>query len=378
MVRARRRAQRAVCLVLFASTQISLSADADATPPSTRARWTIQDVLTAPEVTALILDRSGRNAAYVVQSVDLDQDRPLASMILVDLKTGAKRVLLNAETISRLRRVPNADDWTFLADLGKGQQLYRVGILQGIKAEVVQIPTVVTGSADGSVTGADGDPAQTIGVLSYDWSPDGRWLWYSSISPETDLRVQFDDDVSNKVGERRPAVSAHIAYWLRSSDGQTKHIASRPLTDRIARFYGGNASWAGENLSFVAEDGPRENATYAQYEVDLRSGASSRLATPPASPFVAPILGPHGGRLATTGFDRDRALEEQLAGRSSVKYGKVDFILGDSRTPGNWRSADGKLSIVGTRYVQHPRYGLTLVTPMSARALDVDGSLTQM
>src|SRR3546814_18558304 len=68
------------------------------------------------------------------------------------------------------------------------------------------------------------------------------------------------------------------------------------------------------------------------------------------------------GRFETRGLGRERKLVEALNDGSSVEYGHVRFALGDPRSSGTWRSPDGSVALLGTRYYDVPRYGLVRVT----------------
>src|SRR3546814_1606433 len=88
----------------------------------------------------------------------------------------------------------------------------------------------------------------------------------------------------------------------------------------------------------------------------------SRKAENAGSGYV-PVLdanGFSGGRFETRGFCRERKLVEALNDGSSVEYGHVRFALGDPRSSGTWRSPDGSVALLGTRYYDVPRYGLEI------------------
>src|SRR3546814_1828721 len=72
-----------------------------------------------------------------------------------------------------------------------------------------------------------------------------------------------------------------------------------------------------------------------------------------------------GGRFETRGLGRERKLVEALNDGSYVEYGHVRFALGDPRSSGTWRSPDGSVALLGTRYYDVPRYGLVRVTSRS-------------
>src|SRR3546814_20009666 len=84
-----------------------------------------------------------------------------------------------------------------------------------------------------------------------------------------------------------------------------------------------------------------------------------------------------GGRFETRGLGRERKLVGALNDGSSVEYGHVRFALGDPRSSGTWRSPDGSVALLGTRYYDVPRYGLVRVTSRGGvEELADSGSLT--
>ncbi len=346
--------------------------------PKTEARWTIEDIVTAPEVTDIALNGTATRAAYVVKTADIGRDRPIATLNVINLHDGQKKVLLRDRIISGLRMVPGTNDWSVLADLGAGQQLYRIGADFSIRVELAHRPLARVGVSDGSTNFGSLDMPLDVGILSYAWSPDGKWLWYSSIRPRISRAVLFDTEVAHQLGVRRPQKSADIIYHLRSIDGVANEVAVRPPTDRIAQFFGGTVAWTGEEVQFSIEDRPSDGPIrYERRGVRLSDRLVRVLADWPASPFARLPPGPHGGRLTTLGIGHARKLVEVSETRTLRDYGKVDFLIDDPRSAGSWRSRDGNATILGTRYLEHPRYGLVLINKNQAHAISSNLSLTK-
>src|SRR3546814_20724435 len=57
---------------------------------------------------------------------DLATNAKRSRLHRVDLATGANQELRTSPWFSRLQPIPGSDDWSVLADLGEGVQLYRV------------------------------------------------------------------------------------------------------------------------------------------------------------------------------------------------------------------------------------------------------------
>lgn len=341
--------------------------------------WTLADVVSAPQVTDLILADDGRQALYVVRAADAIQDTVAAELRRVDVATGAQSVLLHARALERLRKIPGTRDWSLLADLGDGAQLYRIDAQGHTTPLVVRPDVVLVGHVDGAVSSIQFEAPRQVGVLSYDWSPDGQWLWYSVLRRIARPRsVRFDADVPSAESGPSGDDDAAIEYHIRAMDGADRIVASRPTHDSIARYRGGAVSWAPGEVRYVIEDSTGVGgASYSVLSWNLSSGAVRALPATADLSLLPPATGPLGGRLATEGFGDKRFLVETIPGRDRHSYGRVDFLLNDPRAAGNWRSARGTIAIVGTRGTRYPRYALAVIDRNGLRPLPVDGSITR-
>lgn len=341
--------------------------------------WTLADVVSAPQVTDLILTDDERSALYIVRAADAGQDSVVAELRRVDVATGVQSVLLHAPTIERLRKIPGTCDWSVLADLGSGVQLYRIDAHGHTAPLVVRPDVVLLGHVEGAVSSIQFEAPRKVGVLSYDWSPDGQWLWYTALRRIARPRsVRFDADVSAAESGVPSDHDAAVEYHVRATNGADRIVASRSASDSIARYRGGAVSWAPGEVRYVIEDhGGAAVASYSVLSWALASGTVRALPATADLPLLPPAAGPRGGKLATEGFGDGRLLVETTPDHGRHSYGRVDFLLNDPRSAGNWRSTRGSIAIVGTRGTRYPRYGLAVIDRNGLRPLSIAGSISR-
>lgn len=373
---------RAMQIVAAAMLGTVMAGTSIASPPSSAQllrRWTLRDILAVPVVTGLSLARDGEFALYATKVADPSSNSTMAMLWLADFHRHRAKRLLRGSVIEQLQRIPGTNSWSICADLGSGVQLYRVGADGSVAPIVLSKPTVGVGAADQSIPSALSFMPQHIGVLSYSWSPDGKWLWYATLKPiSRSSQILFDQQIDAQLQVRRPPVEAEIIYHVRTANGADRVIARRPTTDRIALYFGGNVSWHTTSLRYSVERARFESPSrFAQFSVNLATGRSTELSGVPDNPFGATIKGPRGGLLTVTGFGSTRMLVEELPGGTQHNYGHVDFLLGDPRSAGDWTSGDGQIALVGARMLAHPRYGLEWIDRHGRHSIGGSDSLTK-
>lgn len=341
--------------------------------------WTIEDILTIPEVDEIALSEDGKRAIYAAEIVDIEAGRPRSHIRLVDVATGRTQTILTADATKSLRPIAGTDDWSALLDMGDGLQLYRIGSKGSVRPLVINPGPVPVGKADMSFPIGGGMRPARIGVLDYDWSPDGKWLWYSLIKPKPEAnRVRFDEEVSALRNRRRSAIDVEIDYLLRGPDGSTVRIATRPSSDRVATRGGGRIVWQEDEVRFRVEvqDGTL-GGSFETWAWDRKKKAVRKLGGERDLLSMWILVGPHGGQLSTTGLDGQRELVETLPGGQRHRFGHVAFEIGDPRAAGWKRSADGKRVVVGTRRTDTLRYELALLAGDEIRTIGTGASLTR-
>lgn len=341
--------------------------------------WTIQDILTVPKLNEIALAEDGKRAIYAVEIANIEAGRPLSHIRSIDVATGQTRSILTVDAVKSLRPMPGTADWSALLDFGDGLQLYRIDGEGSVRPLIVNPSPVPVGKADMSFPIGGGMRPSRIGVLDYDWSPDGKWLWYSLIKTKPGAgRVRFDQEVSVLRNRRRSAIEVEVDYFLRGPDGSSVRIATRPSSDRVATRGGGRIIWQKDEVRFrvEVEDGTL-GGKFELWAWDRTRRAIRKLASERDLLSMWILMGPHGGQLATTGSDKHLELVETSADGRRHRYGPVSFEIGDPRSAG-WRmSADGKRVVLGTRGTEDLRYGLAVLERNVVRVIKTAASLTR-
>lgn len=367
---------RNLCVAVFFSAALSSSAVAE---ESRKRHWTIDDILLAPKITDIALSQNGAAAIYSAEVADIKTRQPRWIIRLVDIASGIQRDLLHADSAKLIKPVPGTDDWSALLDVGAGLQLYRVRRSGEVIPLVNNPETVLVGQADKALALGEGGLPHRVGVLAYDWSPDGRWLWYSLLKAKPDVpRVRFDEDVSALRNRRRSRIEAEVEFYLRGPTGDSTKVMTRPSSDRMVTIAGSNVIWRGDEVQFRVDK--RDGTAGGSYEIwgwnynrkEMRTIAAERdLQT------VWMLKGPQGGELATSGTGEHLELTETLRNGKRQSYGQVGFTIGDPRSAGIASTADGRRIVVGTRTLDRPHYGLAVIDAQGLREIPGDGSLTR-
>ncbi len=347
--------------------------------PSEGRNWTLDDIVTAPQIGDIRIAQDGKVALYVVRSADIASNRDMSELRLVDLDARSQRLLLRAPVTEFLRAIPGTDHWSALLDIGEGVQLYRVDTAGSVTPILVRDHRPLVGHADGAVPTLEQHSPRAVGVLSYSWSPDGRWLFYTAVRRASGAPpVRFDADALAEETRRRPGGSGVVEIYVRDvAAGIDRLLAERPTSDRVSTYLGGNVAWAGSRVSYIVEDKlANGDSRFTTHEFDTAASVARQATGVATRPFDARFSGPWGGAMETIGHGETRQLVETLANGSVRRHGEVDFLINDDRSAGNWRSADGHQTIVGTRSLRHPGYGLALVTRQSVTPIPSGESLT--
>ncbi|HET6523517.1 prolyl oligopeptidase family serine peptidase [Sphingopyxis sp.] len=341
--------------------------------------WTLEDILLVPEILEISLSGDARTVLYAVRASDVNAGRPRITLRLVDIEKKTQRDVIEIEAAKLIRQIPGTDDWSALLDIGQGLQLYRIDRHGKVDAIVLNPAPVRVGKADMSLSIGGDSPPHSVGVLAYDWSPDGRWLWYSLLTAENDpVGVRFDKEVTALRDRRRSQIEARIEFFLRGPDGRVDKVTSRPSSDRMALHAGGNIIWQEDQVGFrVEESDGSVGSVQAIWAWDRVQKSTQRLESERDTQSLWMIAGPRGGKLESTTGDGSNELAEILPGGRRHIYGRFDFTIGDPRSAGFSRSADRQRTIVGTRYLSTPRYGLALIDGNSVREISTKGSLTK-
>ena len=323
--------------------------------------WTLEDVLSIPHVTDTALAADGLSLAYILRVANRDSDRTEYELHVTDFLPGGDRVFLRSPWIERLQTIPGRKGWSFLADRGMGVQLYGADETAEITSIVVNSETLLVGSVDGGEFGYGFTEPVHFGVAYYDWSPDGRRLFYSLLHGQGGKDVvRYDEDVTRLTLylRRGPAVTAR--FFVKQEGGAASWIADVPGSDLVGRFWGGMPAWHADALDFSLQTDNLNTPHVQRY----RWRFDEKRARPIDGDltFVADeITGPHGGSLLVERDGVERRLRERLPDRQIHDYGALNVRLSDRRSPGHWLSPDLGFALVATRYPLEGRYGLVRI-----------------
>lgn len=344
----------------------------------TGRRWTLEDIVTVPTDVTMSLAGDGLSLAWLENRADLAKNESVAVIHFLDLQTGMSREIVRTSSAEQLRLMPDGSGWSVLLDRGDGLQIYRLDRRGRIEPLIVRDADVIVGPTEGGLFTVGSRAPRRVGILFHDWSPDGKWLWYARLTPSpAKSELLRDGDVVKQRSRRRAPMKATVELRIRSAAGEDWLVASRPSSDRLAFYYGGNVLWSAEGPRYQTEGARGEPSggigTLIWRFSDKKSLAIGQSAGFPA---IGPARGPNGGMLSSRGFGSTLELVETRADGRTFSYGAKDFFIGDPRSAGNWLSADGRMALLGIRTTTHPRHGLAMVRRGVVRAIAPRGSFT--
>jgi dipeptidyl aminopeptidase/acylaminoacyl peptidase len=172
------------------------------------------DLQKSVSVSSPAISPDGKSIVIVVSRVNWDEDRYDSELVLVDVATGAQRVLTNVRPgLSSPQWSPSGDRLAFLAEAGDE------------KAAAAQIFVLsVNGDAPKQITSAP------LGVEQFAWRPDGAFFAFASPDePANRAEIEKHHDLF-EVGDNdflatSAPTSSHV--WLVSgSGGEAKRLTS--------------------------------------------------------------------------------------------------------------------------------------------------------
>ncbi|WP_439569680.1 hypothetical protein [Sphingopyxis sp.] len=299
--------------------------------------WTIDDLLTVPEVRSLSVSADAKRALYVVRIADRKSDRTAALLRLVDLETGATRELLRVAWIDQLKRIPGTTDWSARIDKGDGVQLYRIAANGAVTPIIIHPATAIYGDAESSVFPGYAHAPLATGVRAHSWSPDGRWLWYVVLDAQPFASaVHYDGEVTKERARRRSPGQATASIFLRDPEGKDILVATREQSDLRTFFDSSFVRWTEDEVQFdVMESGPAGQMQVQTMGWSFRS-ARIRVVDGKVARGYWRLPGLHGGRLSSEGTGDTRELVETVTGGKRRSLGRFPFAVGDGRAVGGF------------------------------------------
>jgi len=191
----------------FAMLSACLSAALLATPSFAAARvFNLNDIRRIVDVSDPQLSPDGRSIAVIVSRVNWDEDRRDSSLVLIDVATGAQRILTHGRNdVAAPRWSPTGDRLAFIDSVSDGDNS---------TDQIFVLP--MSGGDAVKITDAADD------VEQFEWKPDGTQIAYVSedAAPKREGADRFLDgfDVGNNDYLRREtARPSHL--WLVAADG---------------------------------------------------------------------------------------------------------------------------------------------------------------
>ncbi len=267
----------------------SPAATATAPPTASAAPATAPKPLTLEALRGYVRVREpqaapdGSRVAYVRAVGDYAADRFRTELVLVDVRSGERRVLVRGrEGLHAPRWSPSGDRLAYLAlpEHGKPPQLYVLPLAGG---DSQQITTV------------------KAGVDAFAWRPDGAGFAYAAGDDPPKSKAPADYVPAFPVGDehfltREPSRPAHL--WTVAADGKGARQLTRGAAAPSAE--GGDLSWTPDGRAIVVPMQP--DAVFAHFTktrtvlVDAKTGAVTPLAV--AGTSTNPVVAPDGTRIA--------------------------------------------------------------------------------
>ena len=333
--------------------------------------WTFTDLVEVRRITGTAISDKTCQVAMVIKQSFVDSDDIRYGLYVTEREGRRATKVLEAAYLDQLSWHPNTESWTVRGDFGSGIQLYDVDSTGHEHALVLNPNTIVVGAAESVIIGDVRQGPRATGVASYEWSPDGTSLWYSTYR----LRGPADRSAMAQHGIVYDEEQMYVHAFFNDPTlvlGAELHVL-RPDThlDRLVAFVPGGyragdaftrdsgTLWEKDSLHIQyhlwlsTADKP---ADFSRWSVNVDSGESHKLPIPTIHSLSHSILSPDGRGYLTveTNGDSRRLVQERDDGTILKDFGKVDFNdVGNESRPGVWFDPNKRRLLVGARYGDH-------------------------
>jgi dipeptidyl aminopeptidase/acylaminoacyl peptidase len=191
----------------------------------------------------------GRSIVIVVSRVNLEKNRHDTELVLVDIASGAQRILTHErEGVGQPHWSPGGDRLAFLAKVGTGKDA---------KLQVFIMP--MNGGDPRRVTDAPG------GVQHFAWKPDGKEIAYAAPDEPANKKAAEKGEDAFEVGDDSYLITAAplpVHIWLVSAEGgKARRLTSGTWTLPVTPPPGSPSSplsWSpdGRSIALVRQDKP--------------------------------------------------------------------------------------------------------------------------
>jgi hypothetical protein len=266
----------------------------DTAPPDKLPRpWTTADIVEIRRITDIAISDRSHEIAFVVKQPLMDTGQIAYGLYVIQPHGTAARKLKEAHYIDQLSWHPGSDSWSARVDLGSGIQLYDVDASGVEHALAVNPNTVVDGPYETMLDTSATEGPRNTGIWSYEWSPDGKTLWYSLCR----LRSKSEREALGNQGVRyndhtmwplafhtdTTAVLGTELHVLNPRTNEDRTLVYVPEEEGFASVLfhrdSGSAVWEADSQHILYNSrGTKPNGDYdfSLWSVDVRSGESKR------------------------------------------------------------------------------------------------------
>jgi dipeptidyl aminopeptidase/acylaminoacyl peptidase len=342
---------------------------------STRLAWNVEDIVQIRRVTDIAISDRTSQVAFVVKQSFVDSGEIRYGLYVMELHSHHASKIVEAAYLDQLAWHPNSEFWSLRADFGSGIQVYDVDSAGQKHPLVVNLATVMVGSGESVVDGDASEGPRATGVASFEWSRDGKSLWYSTYrlrsaaerSAMANQGITYDDRemyVHSFFNDPTLILGAelHVVHPPRADDRVVLFVPGGSRVGTMFSRKGGSASWEADSrhiqyfLWLAKKDG---SVDLSKWSIDAVSGTAHQLLGGSFHDMTQWIAAPdREGYLTVRLMEDGRHLVEVNEGGDVAKdFGLVDFNnIGSNSGLTAWATADRKTFVLAVRYGD--RYGL--------------------
>jgi dipeptidyl aminopeptidase/acylaminoacyl peptidase len=352
-----------------ASNQLSPPARRMESRDGTEGRkWEIADIVQIRRLTSLAISADSSMVGFVVEQPSLENGSTRYELEEVPFSGGRSRTLLEAAFMDDIEARPGSAKWTIRADLGHGVQLYDVDREGRAILVVGEVEPIFAGGYEGAIA----NPTvanRPVGILAYQWSPDGHALWYSRL--RADIKVTQAPPLTGITYDSRTMSSrsfiattqAPLEFELHSvsSEGEDRILANAALTEeggetaftRFTTWWRPTSDRIEYTMPRISPDGVR---TFDLSSVGWQASQSDTRVERTLSPMEAfnGVSLPNGRGYLTVRpvGDRRELFVVGTEGETRENLGAVDYLAVSSMFGAWWNSTESA-AILGVRYPDH-------------------------
>jgi dipeptidyl aminopeptidase/acylaminoacyl peptidase len=349
---------------------------------SERLPWSIKDIVEVRRVTDIAISARKSQTAFVVKQSFVDTGEIRYGLYVMALHSHRAFKIAEAPYLDQVAWHPGSDVWTARGDFGSGIQLYDIDLSGHEHPLVVNTDTVVVGSGDSVVDVDSSEGPRATGIASFEWSLDGKTLWYSTYRLRSAVEraamasqgITFDDrEMFVRSFFHDPTLilgaELHVLHPARADD---RMILFVPGGSRVGTMFSrkrGSASWEGDSrhiqyfLWLSKKDG---SVDLSRWSIDAQSGIAKQLPVSSFHDLTQSIASPDREGYLTVRLTESgrRFLEVNQGGETVKDFGLVDFSeVGSASKSPTRATGDRRTYILSVRY--NDRYGLVTIPASS-------------